>query len=115
MICPHTSYPLAILSHQPIPTSYPIKLSCHRGPSETEQPDEHEDRAGPAGQSLLHDGGAELVEGAELQTPEATQLHGGVLIVLSSPLSLSCAKGEHEDTGSFWFDGLHEDGWFRFQ
>ena len=73
-----------------IPPSHPmIKLSCHRGPSETEQPDEHEDRAGPAGQSLLHDGGAQLVEGAELQTPEATQLHGGVaLIVLSSPLCI---------------------------
>ena len=103
--------------YHPLPPSHPIiKLSYHRGPAETEQPDEHEDRAGPAGQPLLHDGGAQLVEGAELQAPEATQLHGGVvIIVLSSPLSLSCAKGEHEDTGSFWFDGLHEDGWFRFQ
>ena len=30
-------------------------------------------------------------------------------------VSSSCAKGEHEDAGSFWFDGLHEDGWFWFQ
>ena len=67
---------LAILSAYRI-----IHQSCHRGPTESEQSDEHEDRAGPTGQPLLHDGGAQLVEGAELQTPEAAQLHGGVFIV----------------------------------
>ena len=54
-----------------------------RWPFATEQPDKHEDRAGPAGQPLLHDGGAQLVEGAELKTPEAAQLHGGVFMTVN--------------------------------
>ena len=66
--------------------------SCQRGPFETEQPDEHEDRVGPAGQPLLHDGGAQLVEGAELKTPEATQLHGGVFMTVNIIVILILCK-----------------------
>ena len=61
----------------------PHLTSHDRGPAEVEQEHEHEDRSGPAGQPLLHDGGAQLVEGAELKTPEATQLHGGVFMTVN--------------------------------
>ena len=55
----------------------PYLTSHDRGPAEVEQGDEHEDRSGPAGQPLLHDGGAQSAQGTELETSEAAQLHGG--------------------------------------
>ena len=62
-------------------------LTSHdRGPAEVEQGDEHEDRSGPAGQPLLHDGGAQSAQGAELETSEATQLHGGGVTFISTIL-----------------------------
>ena len=73
---------ISLSCHPTLSSYHTIQSSRQRGPFETEQPDEHEDRVGPAGQPLLHDGGAQLVEGAELKTPEAAQLHGGVYIVI---------------------------------
>ena len=62
-------------------------LTSHdRGPAEVEQGDEHEDRSGPAGQPLLHDGGAQSAQGAELETSEAAQLHGGGVTFISTIL-----------------------------
>ena len=62
-------------------------LTSHdRGPAEVEQGDEHEDRSGPAGQPLLHDGGAQSAQGTELETSEAAQLHGGGVTFISTIL-----------------------------
>ena len=55
----------------------PYLTSHDRGPAEVEQGHEHKDRSGPAGQPLLHDGGAQSAQGTELETSEAAQLHGG--------------------------------------
>ena len=64
----------------------PYLTSHDRGPAEVEQGHEHEDRSGPAGQPLLHDGGAQSAQGAELETSEATQLHGGGVTFISTIL-----------------------------
>ena len=62
-------------------------LTSHdRGPAEVEQGHEHKDRSGPAGQPLLHDGGAQSAQGTELETSKAAQLHGGGVTFISTIL-----------------------------